>query len=191
MRYLKTLEGKTVNLRSIEERDAQATFELRSIPDKTRFIHAATGNVEDQLNYIRNQQKKPGDWLFVIEDKQGAIIGMKGVYGYDSEARTAETGRFLSVGSQIQSVEALMLGFDFAFEVLDVVQVEMSALEENTNMRGMQRRFGAEETYSEYDREFGCKLVHSILTRARFAETRPRIERLVLRFAGRDNEVVK
>ena len=110
--------GKTVRLRSVEERDADVTFRMRSDPEKSRFFHAADGTVENQLEYIKKQRLKEGDYLFLIEDKEGNAIGMKGLYNYDAENMTIESGRFVGFGSQIQNMEALLLSYDFAFNNL-------------------------------------------------------------------------
>lgn len=185
MHYDKSIEGLTVRLRAIEESDAEATFLMRSDPEKSRYVHGATGTVEDQREFIARQREKPGDWLFMIEGLDGSPIGMKGVYDFDPVQKVVETGRFMNFGSQIQGVEALYLSFDFAFDVLGVDKVIMSALEENVNMRGMQDRFGVVVTHHEYNPEFGCDSVYSVLTREAYARSRPKAAALVERFAAR------
>lgn len=183
MRYGKVIQGRTIILRDIEERDAEVTFRMRSDPQKSRYIHGATGTVEDQRAFIRKQKDRPGDYLFVIENLEGNPIGMKGVYDWDEEAGTVETGRFMCFGTPIQSIEALYLSFDFAFDVLGVKRIVMSVLEENSNMRGMQERFGARVTHVEFNDEFGCNSIYSELTKDIYAETRPKAAALVKRFA--------
>lgn len=185
MVYDGIIEGLTVRLRSIEERDAEATFRMRSDKEKSRFVHSAKGTVDDQLAFIRNQRKKEGDYLFVIEDLCGKLIGMKGVYGYDPVENVVETGRFMNFGSQVQGTEALYLSFDFAFDVLGVDKIIMSALENNVNMRGMQDKFGVVITHRVFDPEFGCDSVYSELTREAYGKSRPRVSALVERFAKR------
>jgi RimJ/RimL family protein N-acetyltransferase len=185
MHYDKVIEGKTVRLRAVEERDAQVTFEMRSDPEKSRYIHGAKGTVDDQLAFIKAQREREGDWLFLVEDLNGKPIGMKGVYDYDPDKKVVETGRFMNFGSQVQGIEALCLSFDFAFDVLGVDHIIMSALEENTNMRGIQDRFGVKVTHYIYNPEFGCHSVYSVLTREAFAQSRPKVMALVDRFASR------
>ena len=84
--------------------------------------------VEEQRNYIKRQMKLEGDYLFIVEDLKRNSIGMKGVYNYNPVAKTVETGRFLSYGSQVQNIEALKLSFDFAFDVLGVEKIVMLSL---------------------------------------------------------------
>lgn len=187
MRYGKVIEGRTVRLRDICDEDAETTYKMRSDPEKSRYIHGAKGTVADQLAFIQAQENKPGDWLFVIEDMAGKLIGMKGVYDYDPKTGHVETGRFMCFGSQVQSVEALMLSFDFCFDVLGVEEITMTVLSENANMRSMQERFGVRRTKVEHSEEFGCDTIYSVLRRAAYAGSRPKIAALINRFAEREN----
>lgn len=185
MIYDEIIEGLTVRLRPVEESDAEVTFKMRSDPEKSRFIHRATDAVEDQRNYIRKQRTLPGDYLFLIEDLDGNPIGMKGVYNYDPKKNVVETGRFLGFGSQTQNIEALMLSFDFAFDVLNVKEIVMSALENNSIMLGIQKRFGVTFTYRDRYEGLEYDNLHSVLTRDAYAVSKPKVEALIKRFAGR------
>ena len=185
MVYEGIIQGKTVRLRSVEERDARVTHEMRSDPEKSRFFHASTGTVEDQLEFIKRQRKKEGDYLFLIEDNNGNPIGMKGLYAYDPVEGTIESGRFVGFGSQVQNIESLLLSFDFAFENLKVNRINMAALENNSVMLGIQKKFGAVFTYKEKLDGFDSENLHSYLTREAYLSNRPKIEMLVNRFANR------
>lgn len=185
MVFDKVIYGLTVSLRSISEDDAEATFLMRSDDEKARHIHKANGTIEDQLEFIRAQRRREGDYLFVIEDLDGKPIGMKGVYDYDPIAKTVETGRFMNFGTQIQGVEALYLSFVFAFECLGVERILMSALEPNTNMLGMQEKFGVVTINKSFNPDFGCDSIYSVLTKDVFSKTGPKIYELVKRFAPR------
>lgn len=186
MVYEDLIPGKTVCLRSIEERDAEATFLMRSDPEKSRFIHAAKGTVDDQVEFIRRQRKTPGDYLFVAEDVgDGRLVGMRGVYHWSPEEKVAESGRLISIGNQIQGTEIMMLGFDFAFDVLGVDRVFMTTLEPNASVLSIQQRAGAKVIRKVPDEEFGCLRYESYLERSDYFEKREHIFSLIERFAGR------
>lgn len=185
MVYNEIIQGKTVRLRSIEEKDAEATYKMRTDPEKAQFVHAVSGTVEDQREFIRKQRLKPDDYLFVVEDLQGRPIGMKGVYNLNRGKNEVETGRFMGFGSQVQNIEALLLGFDFAFNILLVDRVLMSALDNNSVMLGIQKRFGVEFTYRDRSEGFMCDNVHSVLTREAYTMSRPKVMLLIDRFAER------
>jgi RimJ/RimL family protein N-acetyltransferase len=186
MVYDKVIEGKTIRLRSIRESDAEVTYKMRSDPEKTQYIHAAQGTVEDQRQYIRKQMQEPGDYLFIIEDLSGKPLGMKGLYHYDPDRKEIESGRFLSYGSQLQNIEALMLGFKFAFDILQVDKIRMAALETNTGMLSIQKRIGAVFTGERsYVTGMGCDNIFSELYREKYEKEKASIIQLIDRFAIR------
>ena len=185
MVYEGVIKGKTVRLRSVEENDAEVTFKMRSDPEKSKYIHPMKGTVEDQRNFIRKQRDLPGDYLFLIEDLHGNPIGMKGVYNFNQEKNEVETGRFIGFGTQVQNIEALMLSFDFAFDVLKVDRIVMSALENNSMMLGIQKKFGVEFTYRDRYEGLEYDNLHSVLTKEAYSTSRPKVDALITRFAER------
>ena len=185
MVYDGIIQGLTVRMRSIEESDAEVSFKMRTDPQKSQFLHKDKGTVEDQRKYIAWQRKALGDYYFVIEDLAGNPIGLKGLSDYDPEKKQVETGRFISFGSQVQNIEALKLGFDFAFDVLRVDRVTMNALENNEKMLSLQKRFGVEFTHRFHEEGMEYDNICSVLTKEAYAITKPKIETLIERFAKR------
>ncbi len=185
MIYKSKIYGKTVQLRCIEERDAEITYIMRSDPEKSKYIHAAQGTVEDQRDYIRRIREKPGCFLFVIEDQKENVIGMKGLYHYDPLERWVVSGQFVGCGSQIQNMEALYLSFNFAFDELRVEKILMSVLENNVGMYNIQQKFGAEVCQKRYNEEFQCNSVDSVLTEEAYNKARMQIKVWIERFSQR------
>lgn len=185
MVYDGIIQGMTVLLRSAEEKDAEVTYKMRTDPEKTRFIHQLSGTVEDQRAFLRMQREKPGDYLFIVEDLYGKPIGMKGVYNFNPELKTVETGRFVGYGSPIQNMEALMLGFDFAFDVLDVKLVHMEALEYNEGMINIQKQFGAKQVSRKRVESFNMDAICSELMKEDYYLKRAYIVGLIKRFSKR------
>ncbi len=110
---------------------------------------------------------------------------MKGLYEYNPDEGTIESGRFVGFGSQVQNMEALLLSFDFAFDKLHVKQINMAALENNTVMRGIQDKLGVEITYRERLEGFEYDNIHSVLRKEVYDEKKPKVEALINRFANR------
>ena len=113
MVYNGILEGKYVNLRSVEEKDAEFTLSLRQDPILTKYLPKLDITLEQQINWIRKQRVKEGDFYFLVEKKDGERIGVLGVY--DVEGNHAETGRIAIVGTAFESIEAQLLSFVFSF----------------------------------------------------------------------------
>ena len=185
MIYRDGILGKTIRLRCIEEKDAEITYAMRSDPLKSKYIHSMEGTVEDQRNYIKRIRHQLENYLFVIEDMQGNVIGMKGLYHYEPDEASIESGQFISFGSQIQSMEALWLSFEFAFYTLRVNKIYMSVLEDNQTMFDIQKKFGAVPCQRRYSASFGCDSIDSVLTLKEFRKNESQIKALLDRFTER------
>ena len=111
---------------------------------------------------------------------------MKGLYNYDPENKVIESGRFIGYGSQVQNMEALKLSLDFAFDVLQVHEIVMSALENNEVMLGIQKRFGVRFTHRERGEGMDYDSLYSVLTPEAYVISKPKVETLIRRFAGRN-----
>ena len=183
--YSKVLIGKTIRMRAMEESDAEVTFNMRNDPEKTKFLNSPPESVEAQRIYIAKQRKAVDDYYFMIEDLAGNPIGMKAFSNYSPEMKTVESGRFIGFGSQVQHIEALIMGFDFAFDILGVEKVLMTVIENNKTMHSLQQRLGAKETNRVFMPAFGCDSIHSELNRDDYLAARKKAENIIERFCGR------
>lgn len=181
MVYEGIIEGMTVNMRSVLPEDAEITYAMRMDQEKVRFMHKISGTVEDQRNYIINQNKKPGDYLFLVVDKTFKPIGMRGIY--DIKEDSAESGRTIGYGNAFQNMEALLLGFDFAFNTLGVSTVLMDAAANNTSVRGIQQQIGAVEYERKYLEDLGYEYVFSALDKEIYYQKRKSIYKMIEKYA--------
>ncbi|MBR3043372.1 MAG: GNAT family N-acetyltransferase [Oscillospiraceae bacterium] len=183
MIYEKEITGLTVKLRSVAESDAEVTYAMRADAEKVKYMHQVNGTAEDQRRYIAAQRKKPGDYLFLVTDLNGNPIGMRGIY--DVTETSAESGRTIGYGDAFQNMEALLLGIDFAFDVLGVETVYMDAAADNSSVRGIQVQIGAKEYKREFLADLGYEYVFSSLSKADYAVCREKIMKLIERHAKR------
>lgn len=189
MIYENEIVGLTVKLRSVEEADAEETFKMRVDGNKVKYMHKITGTVEDQRNYIRVQRQKPGDYLFLVTDLQNHPIGMRGIYDVTEER--AESGRTIGYGDAFQNMEALLLGIDFAFDVLGVETVYMDAAADNSSVRGLQQQIGAKEYKREYLPQLDYEYVFSTLSKEDYLPNRQKIMNLIERHVKRSKMVAR
>lgn len=170
MVYDGIIKGLTVDMRSVVPDDAEVTYDMRMDKDKVRYMHKISGTVDDQRAYIVNQNKKPGDYLFLVLDKSGKPIGMRGIY--DVKEDSAESGRTIGFGDAFQNIEAILLGFDFAFETIGVSKVFMDAFEDNSSVRGIQKSIGAVEIEKNVIPGWNSLNVRSVLHKETYANKR-------------------
>lgn len=183
MIYSGEIEGLTVKLRSVASDDAEATYKMRMDKEKTKYMHPVDGTIETQKNYILNQQKKEGDYLFAVLDHNDNIIGMRGIYNVKKD--TAESGRTIGYGDAFQNMEALLLGMDFAFDVLNVESLFMDAAADNQSVRGIQIQLGAKEYKRGYYSGLEYEYIFSVLSKEDYQQSREKIMSLIERHVNR------
>lgn len=172
MVYEKILNGKTVHLRSVNIEDAEFTLNIRNNPELTIYIPKVSINIEEQCLWIENQRKKEGDYFFLILDKDKNKLGTISIYNVGD--KTAESGRFLSIGNSIQNMESLVLTYDFAFFSLNVNILNFEVYKENKKIVNMWKRLGSQITSEKIVNGFDSFCFE--LTKTGYEETfRPKI----------------
>ncbi len=183
MIYNSVIEGMTVNLRSVRPEDAEITYKMRADHNKTKYMHHVNGTMDDQRNYIIKQMNKSGDYLFLVTDKNNRAIGMRGIYNVTKD--TAESGRTIGYGNAFQNMEALILGIDFAFDILGVHTVLMDAAAQNDSVRGIQIKLGAEEYRRGYLPGLEYEYIFSKLEYKNYINNRNKIMNMVAKYSRR------
>lgn len=183
MIYDKILEGITVNLRSVIPDDAEITYIMRRDKEKTKFMHTLSGTIENQREYIIGQNKATDDYLFLVLDKCGKPIGMRSIYNV--KGLSAESGRTIGYGDAFQNIEAIIIGYDFAFEILGIESIYMDAFADNESVRGIQKRVGAIEVERTRIDGWDCDNIRSVLHKENYYKNRNAIMNMIVRHACR------
>lgn len=178
MVYNGILEGKYVNLRSVEEKDAEFTLSLRQDPILTKYLPKLDITLEQQISWIRKQRNLEGDYYFLIESKDGKNIGVIGVYDVKNDC--AETGRIAVVGSSFESIEAQLLSFDFAFDVLKLEKTVNYVMADNAHALRFSQLFGSSSSEPYMDKD-GHVRIDGVITKEAFFRSRNKIVKMLYR----------
>lgn len=135
-----TIKGRFVDLVPICVEDAEFTRNLRMDSRFIPYFPYFSNTLEEQKEWIKNQRKKDGDYFFVVWNKNGERIGTIGLYAYDGEK--CEAGRLAIMGNAFQSIEAQLLSFDYAFNVLGVKQTVSYIFKCNERALRFSKNFG-------------------------------------------------
>ena len=177
MVYQGIIEGIGVNLRALEEKDAEFTFALRQDKDRTKYVHAVNGTVEDQREYIRKQREREGDYYFLAEDKEGNPFGALAYYNL--HGRNGETGRMVLNGSFTQNCDAILQLRKFAFEIIGADYIRCTVVDGNKAVMAQIKRFGGVQVGSFTDEADGS-LVHEFrVTKEAYFERKEKYQKLV------------
>ena len=82
-------------------------------------------------------------------------------------------------------MEALLLGLDFAFDILKVDKVYMDAAADNHSVRGTQIQIGAKEYRRGFHEGIEYEYVFSVLSRENYQMCRKKIMSLIERHVNR------
>ncbi len=131
--------------------------------------------MEDQKQWLQEQQKREGDYFFISETKEGVLIGTIALYNINGDE--GEVGRNLLYGNYLQNTETAVLIRDFAFYVQKLKRLVVTVHEENIHVQGFEKKLGAKEEYREYSQELGAALIYYSVTEERYRKKRDRIMR--------------
>lgn len=175
----KKIEGRYINLLPATVEDAVFTRNIRMDSRFSKYFPKMENTVEDQINWIKKQREKTGDYFFVVWDKKGNRIGTIGLYNYDGE--TCEAGRLAIDGNAFQSIEAQILSFDYAFNTLGVKTTTSYIFKDNERALRFSKTFGG--TFGEIDNHnsLGREMLKKTTTRNQFEEARKKLEKMIYR----------
>lgn len=178
MVYNDIIEGRYVNLRSVEEGDAEFTLSLRQDPNLTQYLPKLDITLEQQISWIRKQRNQEGDYYFVVENKKGEKIGVIGVYDVNGDC--AETGRIAMIGNAFESIEAQLLSFDFAFDILKLEKTVNYVMADNIHALRFSQMFGSQSSEPFEDSD-GNMRIDGVITKASYLKSKDKIIKMLYR----------
>ncbi len=140
MVYESDIVGKFVTLRSITVEDAEFSYNLRMDPRFVDIMGQPAESLEAQRRFIEWQRREPGDYYFVVLNKQKEKIGLIGVYKIHGDC--GEAGRELNIGTPWETMEAERLLFDFCDKVLELKSYTSIVYKQNRKQFNMLKKRG-------------------------------------------------
>lgn len=181
---LNTICGKSVKIRSVEKSDTEFTLSLRKELSISKYIPMLDIDIETQKKWISDQIESDDSYFIIIERLSGEKIGVFSIY--DICEGNAQTGRLIMKGNQIETIETMMLSHDYAFNVIKINELYSMIYEDNIPASGLARQLGAVKAENFiYDKEKDKKIYKWTITKDIYFSYRPKIEKLVNRFAVR------
>ena len=116
MYFEKPIEGKYIDLKCIDESDAEFTLELRQDPEFVKYLPKLDITIEQQKQWINIQQKTQDDYFWVVMDKKGNRLGTVGIFDIFSDPPKA--GRLAIKGNALQNIEANYLAYKYGLDNL-------------------------------------------------------------------------
>jgi RimJ/RimL family protein N-acetyltransferase len=116
----------------VEAEDASFVLSLRLDPELSRFIGETASRLEEQRQWILDQQQKKDDYYCLVESMSGTPLGTIGLY--DISDGSGEWGRWLLKSGTMAAVGSSFLMYQFAFEELSLSRVSCKTALANTQV---------------------------------------------------------
>jgi RimJ/RimL family protein N-acetyltransferase len=143
MRHEIQLEGNTLRLRPVTLDDSEFIIQLRSHPQRSRYIHPTSLRISDQHQWMERYFRQAGDYYFIVEDRRTAKPeGTIALYDLDQEKKCAEWGRWVVLPGSAAAVESAVLIYKVAFSLLNLEMVYCHTVVENTEVVKFHQTFG-------------------------------------------------
>lgn len=179
------LRGHAYGLRPVTRADSPAIVALRGAAGP--FLNPGATTPQAQDAWFDAYALRPDDYTFVIERlRDGAAVGLVGVYDFDRAAGAAEWGRFVVAPGVPAAVEGALLLYRCAFEALDLAVLVCRTLSANAQVVSFHDRCGLarmQGTVSVAHGNARAEAVQHELTRATWPRVRDRLEPLAQRLA--------
>lgn len=140
MIYQKNINGTHITMKSVDCDDAEFILRLRLDEKIKPFISPTENSIEKQIDWIKQQKERNGDYYFLYTNKENIPLGVIGVYGIIRGV--GETGRQMSFGDSISNMEAEYLLMCFAFETLKLDRVVSTIYKTNKKAISKGRKLG-------------------------------------------------
>lgn len=107
------VRGRNVSLRNVTVDDADFVLGLRLDPRKSRHMSATSGDLQDQISWLRNYETSDDQAYFIVCDKDGQRLGCLRIY--DPEGSSYCWGSWLMVDGLAPQVplEAVLLVYAY------------------------------------------------------------------------------
>jgi len=163
-----------IQVRLVEESDAEFILKLRTDPQLARFIHETDDNVEKQRDWIREYKKREAEEkdFYFIYAKDGASFGVNRIY--DIQPDRATYGSWVcQKGLPFElPVLSLMILYEILFEQLQIA-CYTETRKQNKKVVKTTLLFGAEQI-SEDDLYY-----YYVVRKEKFYEKRDQILKLI------------
>ncbi len=140
------INGKNINLRTVELNDASFIYEMRQNESKTKYLSSVSGTVEDQKEWINNykyREKNKKEFYFILESKEGEKLGLVRMYDFQHNSFCWGSWLIKENAPKSTAIESALQIYEFGFYALGFEQSHFDVRKENSKVIAFHKRFGA------------------------------------------------
>lgn len=143
---MKSIQGKNINLRPAEVKDAEFILELRMQAHKAQFLSHVENNLKKQqawLKAYKDKEQARAEYYFVIESKQAEQLGLVRVYDLQPDSFCWGSWLIKDNAPTTTAIESALLVYEFGFGELSYKKAHFDVRKGNERVIAFHKRFGA------------------------------------------------
>jgi RimJ/RimL family protein N-acetyltransferase len=140
------IEGKNINLRTVEIEDAEFIYVLRTNPEKSKYLSKISENINDQIEWIKNYKQRENEnkeFYFVIESKEKEKLGLVRVYDIKNNSFSWGSWIIKEDAPKSTAIESALQIYEFGFYNLKFQKSHFDVRKGNDKVIAFHQRFGA------------------------------------------------
>jgi RimJ/RimL family protein N-acetyltransferase len=138
------VSGHGYDLRPAELADSEEILALRSDAHQGRFIQRGATTVDEQREWMLRYLDRDGDYLFMVERKNGRVEGLVGVY--DVAGKQAEWGRWVLRPGSMAALESALGAYRVGFDLLHLQRMYCRTVANNIQVASFHDSCGLRRT---------------------------------------------
>ena len=141
------ISGKNINLRCVEEEDAEFIINMRTNTKKNKFLSSVDADVEKQKDWIREYKKRENqkeEFYFIIESKAYEKLGLVRMYDFQNNSFCWGSWLIKDNAPKSTAIESALQIYEFGFHELGFNQSHFDVRKGNDKVIAFHKRFGAE-----------------------------------------------
>lgn len=177
------IEGHFVRLRNAIDSDAEFTLSVRKDKNNTKFMPELNISIESQKLWIAEQISSKDSFFLVIERLSGEKIGTFSLYNICG--KTAETGRLVIRGNQLETIETMLLFHDYIFKATELEYLYSMIDADNVAALGLAKQLGSEDKGHVMDIKRNKEMIKMAGSKEIYMQKRAKLVKLIDRFSNR------
>ena len=140
------LEGKNINLRTVEIEDADFIYTMRQNREKTKYLSKVTGTVDSQKEWIKNYKQREDEekeFYFIIESKNKDKFGLVRIYDLKNDSFCWGSWLIKEDTPKTSAIESALQIYEFGFYKLGFEKSHFDVRKGNDKVIAFHQRFGA------------------------------------------------
>lgn len=140
------INGKNINMKTVEVEDAEFIYTMRQNQDKTKFLSKVGGTIETQKEWIKNYKQREAykeEFYFVIESKNQEKLGLVRMYDFQEDSFCWGSWLIKEDAPKTTAIESALHIYEFGFYSLGFEKSHFDVRKGNDKVIAFHQRFGA------------------------------------------------